>query len=517
MSISQKQDAEAGFETHFSAKITDIMARFLKSIPKIWVAKIRAKILLKKLPEYEESLKLPNSNEIFEWIERICETPHRRPGTPEGHEAEQWVAKKLKEFGLINVTMDPIPITVWNAERWSLKVDNREIPSFFILNTGFTPSEGLTAPLVYVGTGTRKNFAKVEVADKIVVADVPFPYIPTGALIKLLQALGTLYCLSDPDHSLTIGTGQYLNFVRQNFIGGSTNETAPPTDVYWQAYKRGAKAICLILKDQPSNSNSHYGPYDGIMKPLPGLWIGKYDGMEFREKAKIGASATLVLEGTTNPGTMNNIWGVLPGMSDEVVLVTSHHDAPFKGATEDGAGVAQVFAQIKAWSSVPQEKRARTLVFVVDAGHFYGSKGASAFARDHADLMKKVKILITLEHLGAKEVVEKEGQYTETERLALTVMFTSNEPVPLASVIRALKKNPTKRTLPIPSTMFAPAPTSDAGGYVLEAGVPVISWIGCPYYLLDEHDTLDKIAKPELRGICETVTELIKPFMSTLK
>ncbi len=504
-------------ETQVSTKILDIMIRFLKELPNIWLAKAGAKRLLVNLPTYGESLRLPDSNEIFKWIEGLCQLPHRRPGTSEGHEAERWVAKKLEEFGLKNITMDPIPITVWNAERWSLKVDGHEIPSFFVVNTGFTPAEGVTAPLVYVGTGTPKDFNKVDVSGKIAVADITFPFIPTGALVKILQVLGALYCISDPEHSLILRNGQYLNFVRQNFIGGTTNENAPSSDVYWQAYKRGARAICLILRDQPSNSNSHYGPYDGIMKPLPGLWIGKYDGMELREKAKAGANASLVLEGTATAGTMNNVWGILPGRSDEIVLVTSHHDAPFKGATEDGAGVSQVFAQIKTWSSVPQEKRARTLVFVVGAGHFYGFEGGSFFARDHVDLMKKVKILITLEHLGAKEVVEKERQYAETDRLALTVMFTSNRPLPLATVINALKKSPSKRTLPIPATLFAPAPVSDAAGYVLESGVPVISWIGCPYYLLDAHDTLDKIAKKELRSICETVTELIKPYMCSLK
>jgi len=465
------------------------------------------------MPEFEKVLNLPGSNEIFEWIEEICKLPHRRPGTPEGHEAEHWVAKKLKEFGLKNVTMDPISITCWNADHWSLTVEGREIPSFFVVNSGFTPSEGVTAPLVYVGTGSRKEFKKVDVMGKIAVADITFPFIPSGVLVKLLQILGALYYFSDPDHSITLRTGQYLNFVRQNFLGGTTKETAPASDVYWQAYARGAKAICLILRDQPSNSKSHYGPYDGIMKPLPGLWIGKYDGVKLREQAKTGATASMVLTGTATLGTMNNVWGVLPGRSNEIVLVTSHHDAPFQGATEDGAGMAQVLAQIKIWACVPRERRARTLVFVIDAGHFYGSEGGTSFARNHADLMKKVRLLITLEHLGAKEVVEQKHNYAKTDQLALTVMFTSNAPLPIATAVNALRKKPAKRTLPLPATLFAPAPTSDAAGYVLESGVPVISWIGCPYYLLDEYDTLDKIAKPELHAICATVTELIKPHM----
>ena len=48
-----------------------------------------------------------------------------------------------------------------------------------------------------------------------------------------------------------------------------------------------------------------------------------------------------------------------------------------------------------------------------------------------------------------------------------------------------------------------------------EAGVPVISWIGCPQYLLDGHDTLDKVEKSELKPITEAGTELIGIHLMT--
>ncbi len=510
-----EENPEDPWEGDVSTKTLDLLLKFARSIPRIWLAKLRARNFRARLPNYEAPLKLPSSEDIFSWIEGICQTAHRRPGTQEGHQAEEWVAARLRELGLHDVQLDPIPITVWTAQKWALNVNGREVPSFFVVNTAFTKPEGVKAPLIYVRDGNPKDLAKLDVSGKIVVADVPFPYIPTGLLVNMMKILGASYWISDPAQRLNFRTGQYLNFVRRNFIGGSTAETARIDDVYWQAYKRGAKAICLLLRDQPSNSNSHYGPYDGIMKPMPGLWIGKYDAIELREQAELGADATLALEGQMEKGVMHNVWGVLPGMSEEVVLLTSHHDAPFKGATEDGAGVAQVLAQAKIWSRVPKEKRAKTLVIVIDAGHFYGSQGGQYFARQHADLMKRVKILLTLEHLGAKEVREENQTYVETNQPALTVMFTSNDPLSIAIAQNALKRKPAKLTIPIPSDMFAPAPTSDAAGYVIESGVPVISWIGCPYYLLDEHDTLDKITIPELRPICETVTELIKPFMAS--
>jgi hypothetical protein len=249
------------------------------------------------------------------------------------------------------------------------------------------------------------------------------------------------------------------------------------------------------------------------MKPMPALWIGKYDGIELREAAKAGAGANLVLLGKTEPGVMHNVWGVLPGCSEELILVTSHHDSPFQGAVEDGAGTAQVLAQAWTWAKIPREKRPKTMVFVVDSGHFYGSLGAHSFAREHKELMKRVRILITLEHLAGKQVEEKDGDYVETGRLAFTVMFSSPEPMVVASIIKAFASRPAKNTAAIPYDFFGPAPTSDAAGYVLEAGVPVISWIGCPYYLLDAHDTLDKIDRQELNPVAQTVAELIGIYM----
>jgi hypothetical protein len=155
-----------------------------------------------------------------------------------------------------------------------------------------------------------------------------------------------------------------------------------------------------------------------------------------------------------------------------------------------------------------------TIVFVVDAGHFYGSEGGRAFARQHPDIMSRTRLLVTLEHLGGKEVEESGRHYAETGRLALTVMFTTPDPEVVALTIHALKTKPAKVTAVIPSDLLAPVPTSDALGYLTEVDVPVVSWIGCPYYLLDDQDTLDKVDRKELHPIAETVTELIRSRMT---
>jgi hypothetical protein len=504
---TEAEPLEVDIKTSTRGALTSLAKR----LPAIWRARRAARKLAPTLPEYEGEIEVPSSETIYSWIEGLCQTPHRRPGTPEGHAGEQWVADCIRELGVENVDLHPVPITVWNADNWSLHADGEEIACFFIVNTASTGSDGVTAPLVYVGEGRPEDFHQSDVSGKIVVADMPFPNMPTGLVMKFMRAA---YAISDPDGDVKLGYGQCLPFLRSTFIGGTDENSAPPNDVYWQSFKRGAAAVCLILRDQPSNSNTHYGPYDGIMKPLPGLWIGKQDGMRLRDLARQGKEATFVLDSRTEPGVMHNVWGVLPGMSDEVILVTSHHDSPFEGATEDGSGTASVLAQAWAWARVPKEQRPKTLVFVVDSGHFYGSLGGHKFAQDHKDITKRARVLITLEHLAAKEVEERDGEYAETGRQAFTVMFTSSETEVIAAAMKALNKAKPKLTASIPSDFFAPVPTSDASGYVLEAGLPVISWIGCPYYLLDAHDTLDKIDKSQLVPVTKTATELVKTFMA---
>jgi hypothetical protein len=503
---------EESWESGVSTKAIDAVMRMLGRLPETWSLARKARKAAESLPTFAGDVEVPCSDEIYSWIDGICQTPHRRPGTPEGHQAENWVAERFREFGLLDVTMDPVPMTAWSADSWSLRYGGRTVPSFYIPYTALTGPDGVTGELVYAGTGSKGSIDRMDVKGRIVVAEVTFPVFPTGLLLKGLRSS---YYVSDPDGYVSLSGRQYMNFVRQNFMGGAADAAhAPDNDVYWRACAGGAAGVCLVLKDQPAGTNTHYGPYDGVMKPIPGLWVGKHEAKELIESARRGVSATLTLEGSAVPGTMNNVWGILPGMSDDVILITSHHDSPFTGAVEDGAGVAQVLAQARAWSRVPREERPLTLIFVVDAGHFYGSEGGRAFARQHPDIMSRTRLLVTLEHLGAKEVRESGREYVETGRIALTVMFTTPDTQIVAMTIRALKSKPARVTAVIPSDLLAPVPTSDALGYLSEVDVPVVSWIGCPYYLLDDKDTLDKVQKDELGPIAETVTELIKSRMA---
>ena len=244
------------------------------------------------------------------------------------------------------------------------------------------------------------------------------------------------------------------------------------------------------------------------MKHLPALYIGKYDGLKVRELAlSNNAKSTLILEGTTQQSEANNIYGILPGKSEETILISSHHDSAFQGASEDGTGVASVLAQARAWSKIPKEKRPRTLLFLLTAGHLYAGIGAEIFAKKHRNgFLKNTLIDVNLEHLCAKEVEEDPmtHNYRETGNQALGVVFLSKNIPIIAHTMKAFKENNIERMVLVPDNFFATPPIGEAGDLMTFAPhLNVISLIRAPYYLLNSEDTLDKIKMDKLVPIAQ--------------
>ena len=469
---------------------------------------------LTRLPEPALSPPLPDSQAIFRDVEEICATPHRRAGTCHGHRAEEYVAERFREIGLCDVTKDPIDITLWDAHNWKLLIDSNgeeiDFPAFYVVNTGFTGPEGVQGEMVYAGTGTARDFAKVDVQGKIVVAEIPFPALPLGLLTRVL---GGGFYTSDPEGGLRLFSRHILAFARPNFPN-QYGEEIYPESVYWMAQRRGARALVLILENHPGDTNRHYGPYDGVLKPLPALYVSGYQGDRLRSLARNGARATVVLEGLAEPGVTSNVWGLLPGQSSETILVSTHHDAPFRGATEDGTGVAQVLAQAKAWSAVPTRLRRKTLLFVVTTGHLYRGIGAATFCQRHGgDLMRRAIININLEHLCAKDVDDRDGRLVPNGRVAWTPMFVSSATPAIATAMRSVQRHRPPSTTVLPSTLLGEVPPGEAGHYHIHTGIDFIHWIGSPYYLLTDEDTLDKVEQAQLAPSARLVAEMVATYL----
>ncbi len=324
----------------------------------------------------EELISLPQPDQIFSWVEEFASKEHRRPGTPEYHWAVDYFVEKLEDFGFEDVKKEPIDMMVWQADDWSLTIDHQgepvEISSFWEWHTGFTQPEGVKAPMIYVGLKLEPEH---DVNGRIVVAEGRF----TGPVRRRNHA-------SYPkDHPLS------------------------KRDIYWQAVDRGAVGVVFItsVDSWPGYNYKRFLPpvFDASERSVPVLVVPISEGAPMRRYAEQQLEAILVLSGTRKPGVVYNVHAVLPGQSEENIIVSSHLDSGFKGAIEDASGVSSVLAQAYTWSKVPIEYRPKTLVFVGTGSHYYPRPlGATRFALDHKDdLMKNNLLVINVEHFASRQ------------------------------------------------------------------------------------------------------------------
>ncbi len=475
------------------------------------------------LPDISE-FDIPENGEIFSWIEKVCAPHHRRVGSPESQQSIAYIKQKLHDALKVEIHDDPIAIdAVYTATNWSLNIhngsDTYEFPAFYIVNTGMTlenPYGGSkTGRLVWVGSGSPDEFsalaAEGEIAGNIVVAECEFPNLPMGLLTFLFNGG---YAFSDPENAIGLLSSMPMTFVRSNFPPEYT-EVEYEDSVYRQAEKYGAEGLVLVMKNHPGDVNTHWGPYDGKMRKMPGMWVSSYKADAMTALAQKGVSATITLEGTVEPGQGHNLYARLPGKSEEIILISSHHDSCFKGATEDGTGVGMVLAQAEIWGGIPFEEREKTIVFSLTDGHHYRGIGAEHFAEDHLDdIMRKTIININLEHLAAKAVeVDENGEYQTTNNGASTFIFINENPTAIATTARMLENLEPDKTFAVQSTLLGDVPPGEAGHFHIIAGTDFIHWIGHPMYLLNGEDTLDKIDQSMLKPIATNVTEMVKTFM----
>ncbi len=437
-----------------------------------------------------------DSEKIFGWIEKLCESPHRRPGSVEDHRTAYYVARKFIEFGLEDVRIEPVPLDVWTAREWSLETDAtgswQPTPCFFGALSAFTPPEGLEAEMVYIAGDEDERWT--EARGKIVVVDIPFPRF----VIDLIRTV-SLY-VHDPGNSIEPGRSQ-------------PNQPWPQAllDAYARASENGAAGLVAILSDLYGNQCEWYGLYDGVTKEVPAVHIGRDDGARLRQAVQERTvRGRLRLTGTNEPGLTENILGWARGTGDDAIIVQCHHDSPFTGGTEDGSGMGILLALAQYAGSRPTESRDKNWLFLATAGHFHGSIGGRTFVERHRkDILPRVKAVFVPEHI-ALETAEVDGKPALTGHPETSVLWVSEAMSMQEKAIETVKRYDLVRThvLPAHSAIF-PNPIGESDHYS-ELDVPVVQLMSGPLYLFTSDDTLDKVAVDRLEPTARAFIDMIE-------
>lgn len=434
-----------------------------------------------------------SSGEMMEWIRTLASFGPRRAGTEAGHRAEEWLVDQLQAFGLGGVHKESIPVEAYAPRDTRLEVGGTSFAAQWIPYCKYTPAEGLEAPLVWADSNAL--FASGDWVGKIVVTEIGFPLLDVALISRF--SLGK----HDPDDSLK-DVKHPATWVRLGW------------HLYRKAFERGAVGFVGILRDQPGGSYRMYAPYgfkeaDILDKPLPGVWVSRADGARLKELASAGAKARLLHVGERRSSQTHNVVAEIPGQTDEAVVIHCHHDSPFSSPVEDASGCAVILAVARWLATRPTPRRKIVVLFT--AGHFYGSIGTRRFIADHArDLVPKVALEVTVEHVAKEAIEDESGALIESGRAEGTGVFVPFNQAMVELVRGNLEDNDVDRAFLLPPEgPLGPYPPTDGGDWY-EAGVPVVNFISNPVYLLNAEDDLSWVMEHRLSKMAGAVAGILE-------
>jgi hypothetical protein len=458
-----------------------------------------------------EAQGMPSEDRIFGWIADLTRFGNRRTGTVGGQKAAAYMKCRFEALGLEDVHYETATTWKWEATRSSLRVAGEAVdstPTAFSFITADKPSVfstgpgGLNAEIVDVGLGVP---IVKDVKGKIVVFDLKF-LVPTAALAPLMEFLWdpALTTLLDPSLSVLVANPFQ-----------TTYETAVQ-----QVLNAGAAGFVGVLADY-FNSNKYYNESYHTAVTIPGVWVAPKDGKRIRALMKAAGdkpTANLVMEGSREETQGRAVVGTLPGQSLDTILVTSHHDAAWNGAVEDGSGAASVLAQAQYFASKPAQERQKTLLFTTMDSHWTGYQVHKAFAKKYiTDKLTPYNIVgnVTIEHIGKQGIKDADGNLAVTDQPEFRGIFENLGPSLKLTMINGLIKHDLRRTALLQAHLLCPTVGIPTDAFACVAGVPTASLIAGPNYLYDEADTLDKVAKDQLLPVNRFFAELVEAMDAT--
>jgi hypothetical protein len=437
---------------------------------------------VKAIPE--TGVTLPTEEEVFGYIEQVYNLGIRRPGWEATARAKDLMAANLREFGFDEVYIEPSTFDLWREKAWSLTIDPQgeawQPETFFVPYSGPTTPGGVEAQIVYVGEGEETDFATADVSGRIALVDIP-PMNISWAQMKLFT-----YMAYDPDgtvpdweHPYPIG---WLEDLRRAYEFAQTD---------------GAIGFIGVLQGYPEMGDfAYYAPYDGTLRPVPGLYLLEEDGDRIRqmvESSQVTGRMVLDADISKDGGTAWTVYGVLPGRDDQIVMVHTHYDAPWRSGIEDSGGVGMVSGLARYFASLSAEERPHKMIFIFTGSHMVGAPSNHVFMEEHTkDIMANLLVDICIEHIAddynppdpPTGMVEPRGN------------FLTENPLLVSHFAGVVSDHNAYRTLVFPTGTPLSVPT-DAGMFAL-SGYPVSSFISGPVWLFDDDDTLERVARDQL-------------------
>ena len=284
----------------------------------------------------------------------------RNVGT-DGHVwTQDWVERYFEQNGLENVRRQSFDLRPqWVPSRWEIEFGQNG--QTFTLESARPPQDAVSTPaggrdfeLVWVGLGSDADYLGRDVTGKaVLILDLPRP----GTLRHSIRTEGAVE----------------------------------------RAYAKGAAAVGIVYGIS-DNFAVWQRTGDG-----PGFNVGYEDGLQLRDMLGQGDRVTVHLETESEMVAgleAASVWGTLPGLSDEEILIIAHMDGYFRAALDNGSGLAVMMGLLEHYAKIPRQQRPRTITFLGSVGH-HGGPG-TRWLHDHRETaLANTVVAINLEHVAA--------------------------------------------------------------------------------------------------------------------
>lgn len=234
---------------------------------------------------------------------------NRSSGSAAEKEAAEYIRATFEEIGLQNITVDAVDADTWSFNRGRVYYNNANGDSQFMPLGGYATHlvcDMQTVSVVYAGRGTAADYENLDVNGKVVLIDI--------------------------------------NQREEWWINHPAIE----------AHNRGALAVlaCNVggyaqYDDDTIGSQDFCGPYDAAT-----FGVSKNTSATLQALiAEDGGEAEIILdvESIVTPGGKSqNVWGEIPGKTDEVIYLMAHYDGYYHSYYDNAIGVGYLCAIAKA-------------------------------------------------------------------------------------------------------------------------------------------------------------------------
>ena len=306
------------------------------------------------------------SQEVMENLTVLCdEYGARFAGTPEEHEAANFIAACFKRYGLQDVKLEAYPYAGWTRGAATLEVIEPIRRTLHCISLPYCPSGDITTELASAGHGSPAEYEAL--------GDTPG---------KLVMAQSS----SPPD------LGRWVH----------------RKEKFERAVLAGASGF-IFVSEHPG-----VGPETGSLQnnreaPIPGISVCKEDGAFLtRLLARDSGKVTLKLKTTdaNEPRTSWNVVADLPGRenSEEMVILGCHYDGHdiSQGAHDPASGMVSVIEAARALSTYAADSLKRTVRFIAFGTEEIGLTGAFRYIDAHASELDNIRFMLNMDAAGGE-------------------------------------------------------------------------------------------------------------------